>query len=67
MSRHGKPVAVLLSENDFQSITQNKIASWEMIKKWRAGTNFDENDDWCNEEIAGWRKKKSGRDFSWSD
>ena len=66
LTRRGKPVAVLLSNADFcrlEQVVQGKDL-WKFVEQWRAGLPTD----WEGitvEEVASWRDKSTGRDFSW--
>lgn len=66
LSRYGKPVAVLLSESDYQALLHQKNEPWDVIAQWRNDTDFGHGDAWSDEEISRWREAQSGRDFSWN-
>jgi prevent-host-death family protein len=68
ITRHGKPVAVLLSEEAYEQLTsrEQKTDFWQAIQAWRAQANFD----WPEltpEEVDSWRDRSPGREYSWND
>jgi len=67
LSRHGKLVAVLLSENEYQNITNQHIPSWEAITQWRSelSAHPDQSESLSDEEIDSWRDESEMREFSW--
>ena len=66
LSRHGRQVAVLLSEEQYQQITNKRTTPWDAISKWRDNTVIDEN-DLDDKEIDEWRDRSEIRDFSWEE
>jgi len=67
LSRHGKTVAVLLSEAEYQNLLHQKKEPWKAIAQWREETNLDELDSWDDTEMKCWRQEEAGRSFSWED
>ena len=68
VTRRGKPVAVLLSKEEYERLEaeESNPDFWEMIENWRAQTDFG----WAEltpEEVDGWRDRGPGREFSWPD
>lgn len=68
VTRRGKPVAVLLSKEEYERLEAEESSPdfWEMIEDWRAQTDFG----WAEltpEEVDGWRDRGPGREFSWPD
>ena len=68
ITRHGKPVAVLLSEEAYEQLKARKqqIDFWQAIQAWRAQASFD----WPEltpEEVDSWRDRSPGREYSWDD
>ena len=55
ISRHGKPVAVLISEQAYSSLQghQSKRGVWSAIANWRAV---------ATQEIKAWRDRSSDRE-----
>ena len=69
ITRHGKPVAVLVSETEYECLLSNKLepkSLWDTVLDWRNANNFD----WLaltDEEIDSWRDKSLPREFAWDD
>ena len=68
ITRHGKPVAVLLSEEAYAQLKsrEQKTDFWQAIQAWRAQASFD----WpelAPEEVDSWRDRSPGREYSWND
>jgi prevent-host-death family protein len=70
ISRHGKPVAVLLSERTFAALSHPSPgqALGTAIALWRQAGRSGCHDDWpldsdrsSDQEISGWRDQASGR------
>ena len=68
ITRRGKPVAVLLSEEEYNRLTahRDQRGFWEHIIEMRAAPDF-EPVALRDEEIGTWRNHTSGRDFQWPD
>ncbi len=66
ITRHGHAVAVLLSEAEYERLrkTAQTRNFWEQIQEMRADPAF-EGVELSPEEVANWRHKESGREFSW--
>lgn len=68
ITRHGKPVAVLLSTEAYERFTsqQQHTDFWQAAQAWRAQASFD----WPEltpEEVDSWRDRSPGREYSWDD
>lgn len=68
ITRRGKPVAVLVSEDAYERLKslQPKTDVWQAIQAWRKNSSFD----WPEltpEEVDKWRDRSPGREFSWDD
>ena len=68
ITRRGKPVAVLISSEEYERLEAggSKKDFWQAIEDWRAQAGFD----WPEltpEEVDGWRDRRPGREFSWPD
>ena len=68
ITRHGKPVAVLLSEEAYEHLKSREQQTdfWQAIQAWRAQASFD----WPEltpEEVDSWRDRSPGREYSWND
>jgi len=68
ITRRGKPVAVLVSEAEYERLKagEQKKDVWQALQEWRAQAGFD----WPEltpEEVDSWRDRSPGREFSWED
>lgn len=64
LTRRGKPVAVLLSNRDYQSLQEKKGDLWAAIKRFRKRHNLKQL-DFNDQVFANLRDKSIGRDFKW--
>ncbi len=62
----GKPVAVLLSETDYQALIAKRIEPYEAMMAWRDRTDFG-GDELSDEEIDGWRSREPERAVTWDE
>lgn len=71
IARHGKPVAVLLSEQAYQALQDRQVAGsvWAAISQWRGAAGLDQDEDWPlsagadgTREVEAWRDRSSGRE-----
>ncbi|MFO7629207.1 MAG: type II toxin-antitoxin system Phd/YefM family antitoxin [Prochlorococcaceae cyanobacterium] len=71
ISRHGKPVAVLISEQAYAALQQQQAGRrlWAAIADWRHGARPGHADDWPlpsgepgANEVDGWRDRSTGRE-----
>ncbi|TXH68435.1 MAG: type II toxin-antitoxin system prevent-host-death family antitoxin [Thiothrix sp.] len=62
LTRHGKPVAVLISEERYQQLFSNGKQVFNAIMQWR---NQYESLDLSDEEVDSWRDRSPAREFSW--
>ena len=68
ISRRGKPVAVLVSKEEYERLEAgvSKKDFWQMVEAWRAQAGFD----WPEltpDEVDGWRDRRPTPEFSWPD
>ncbi len=66
ITRRGKPVAVLVSEDVYERLKslEQKTDVWQAMQAWREKASFD----WPEltpEEVDSWRDRSAGREFSW--
>ena len=62
LTRRGKPVAVILSMDEYQALKNPKDGGWwASVMVWREQINFDEFESWTDEEVDSWRSKEPGR------
>lgn len=67
ITRQGKPVAVLVSAEEYQRLGGGKKKNfWEAIQEMRSAPDF-EPVDLTDEEIDSWRDRSPARDFSWEE
>ena len=68
LTRYGKPVAVLISENQYQRVIGTNKSLNSAILNWRS--QLDQNDDigFNDKELQALRKESgTGREFAWTD
>ena len=68
ITRRGKPVVVLVSEEEYGRLKagEQKKDVWQALQEWRAQASFD----WPEltpKEVDSWRDRSPGREFSWED
>lgn len=68
ITRRGKPVAVLLSEDEYARLRQGQEQRnfWDLIAEMRADPGF-EPVDWSKEEVDSWRDRLPAREFEWPE
>jgi prevent-host-death family protein len=68
ITRHGKPVAVLLSEEAYEQLKfwEQQTDFWQAIQAWRAQASFD-GPELTPGEVDSWRDRSPGREYSWDD
>lgn len=62
ISRHGKPVAVIISEERYQQLSQQESGVYLAIMEWRKEYGSVELSD---QEVDSWRDRSEPRDFAW--
>jgi prevent-host-death family protein len=65
ITRHGKGVAVLLSEQAYAAMQDEAqgTRAWEAITQWRSAGRSQHGDDWPGDlEIQTWRDRSVGRE-----
>lgn len=68
ITRRGKPVAVLLSEQEYARLrqTQERRTFWDLIVEMRDDPAF-EPVDWSLEDIDAWRDRRPASAFQWPE
>ena len=68
ITRRGKPVAVLLSEDEYARLRQGQEqrSFWELVAEMRSDPAF-EPVDWSREEVDSWRDRRPAREFEWPE
>ncbi|MDQ5909753.1 MAG: hypothetical protein QG599_1848 [Pseudomonadota bacterium] len=66
ITRRGKSVAVLLSEDEYARLHRGQSPSgfWDLIVAMRSAPGFAPV-DWSPEEIDAWRDRRPSREFEW--
>ena len=67
LTRHGKSVAVIISESDYQNLTQKTGNLFKAICHWRSQLPSGLDELASDDEIHQWRDRSQGRSFSWDD
>ncbi|KJV07280.1 hypothetical protein VZ94_05950 [Methylocucumis oryzae] len=65
LTRHGKPVAVMLSETNYRKLTQKNTSVYQAIQSWR--NQLDDECTWAEAELNALRAASQGREFLWGD
>lgn len=67
ITRRGKPVAVLLSEDEYKRLHQEQKQGnfWNLISEMRSDPAF-EPVDLPREEVDSWRDRRPVREFKWA-
>ena len=67
ITRRGTPVAVLISESQYERLgVRTERDCWQAIEEWRSKAMFDWPDI-PDEVVDGWRDRSLGRDFAWRE
>lgn len=68
ITRRGKPVAVLVSEEEYGRLRQGQEqrSFWDLIAEMRADPTFKPI-DWSRQEIDSWRDRRPPREFEWPE
>ncbi|MDD5395533.1 MAG: type II toxin-antitoxin system Phd/YefM family antitoxin [Thiothrix sp.] len=62
ITRHGKPVAVLISEERYQQMFGTGKNTFQAMMGWREKYG---GVDLTDEEVDSWRDRSPAREFSW--
>jgi prevent-host-death family protein len=65
LTRHGKPVAVMLSETNYQILTHKDRSLYQAIQKWH--DQLDGDIALTETELKSVRATSQGREFSWDE
>jgi len=65
LTRHGKPVAVMLSETGYQKLTRQDNSLYQAIHTWRKQLQIDSG--LTETELENIRAAGQGREFSWPE
>jgi len=67
LTRYGKPVAVMMSESQYQALVSPSKSIHSAIVNWRAQLDEDSGAGLTSNELDAIRKESSGREFSWDE
>jgi prevent-host-death family protein len=67
LTRHGKPVAVMMSEDQYQNLVAPNKSVNTAILNWRSQLEGNVDIGLSDEELGALRKDSSGREFSWDE
>jgi antitoxin Phd len=65
LTRHGRPVAVLLSIHEYERLVQQKEGFWAALKAFRSQTSLKEVEI-TTKDFENLRDESPGRIFEWS-
>lgn len=65
LTRHGKPVAVMLSEANYQKLAHKDTSLYQAIQQWR--NQLDSDIALTETELKSIRATSQGREFSWDE
>lgn len=65
LTRHGRPVAVMVSEATYQNLTQQNKDLYSAIEQWRSELKHDIA--FTDTELHSLRAASSEREFSWDN
>lgn len=65
LTRHGRPVAVLLSIQEYERLIQQKEGFWTALKAFRRKVSIEEIEI-SSKDFDGLRDDFPGRTFEWS-
>ncbi len=63
ITRHGKPIVVIMSISDYQRLDGRRPDLVEAIREWRAGTEI--TDEEIEQVFANTRDHSPGRQIKW--
>ena len=67
LTRYGKPVAVMMSENQYQKLSSPPKSLNSAILKWRSQLDEESDVGLTDSELNAIRKESAGREFSWDE
>ncbi|MFI3119919.1 MAG: type II toxin-antitoxin system Phd/YefM family antitoxin [Methylococcaceae bacterium] len=65
LTRHGKPVAVMLSEVNYQRLNQKNNSLYQAIQHWRS--QLDSDSALTETELKALRAAGQEREFAWDE
>lgn len=67
LTRYGKPVAVMMSETQYQNLIVPNKSLNSAILNWRHQLDNSMDIGLCDNELQALRKDSIGREFSWDE
>jgi prevent-host-death family protein len=70
ITRHGRPVAVLLAAQEYSRLTQEQTPQQgflDFLETWRTRMAVEDDQPLSDNEIDSLRDKFLGRDFTWDE
>jgi prevent-host-death family protein len=67
LTRYGKPVAVIISEHQYQNLVAPNKSVTTAIMNWRGKLDENVGDGFDASELTALRKEPIGREFSWEE
>ncbi len=67
LTRYGKPVAVMMSENQYQKLSSPPKSLNSAILNWRSQLDEESDVGLTDSELNAIRKESAGREFSWDE
>ncbi|WP_341327727.1 type II toxin-antitoxin system Phd/YefM family antitoxin [Methylotuvimicrobium sp. KM2] len=67
LTRYGKPVAVMMSEAQYNKLIAPKKGLHSAIQNWRNSLSGSEEIGLSDDELKDLRKDSMGREFSWDE
>ncbi len=67
LTRHGEPVAVMMSEKQYQTLVSPSKSLNKAILSWRSNLGENIDSGLTERTLDTIRKESSGRDFSWDE
>jgi prevent-host-death family protein len=65
LTRHGRPVAVLISIQEYERLVQKKEGFWDVLTEFRLKANVQQSEI-SDKDFETLRDDSCGRDFEWS-
>lgn len=67
LTRYGKPVAVMMSENQYQKLVSPQKSLYSAILNWRSQLDEESDIGLTGNELNVIRKESAGREFLWDE
>ena len=67
LTRYGKPVAVMMSESQYQKLVSPPKSITSAILNWRSQLDEESDVGLTSNELNTIRKESAGREFSWDE